>query len=173
MAGRSPAIFSFNRLAIEPIAAPPNANDPMVTWLRTRDMARIAVIGTGISGLSAAHLLHAHHDITVYEKSQRPGGHSRTVTVRHGDRDIAVDTGFIVFNERNYPNLTALFRRLGVRVKDSDMSFGLTVDNGRLEWGAKSLSALFGQRGNLVRPRFLKLVYDVLRFNAQAEAAVK
>jgi predicted NAD/FAD-binding protein len=135
-------------------------------------MAKIAVIGTGIAGLSAAHLLHAHHDITVYEKSERPGGHSRTVTVRHGDRDIAVDTGFIVFNERNYPNLTALFRRLGVTVKDSDMSFGLTVDNGRLEWGAKSLSAVFGQRGNLVRPRFLKLVYDVLRFNAQVEATV-
>jgi predicted NAD/FAD-binding protein len=135
-------------------------------------MAKIAVIGTGISGLSAAHLLHAHHDITVYEKSERPGGHSRTVTVRHGDRDIAVDTGFIVFNEGNYPNLTALFRRLGVTVKDSDMSFGLTVDNGRLEWGAKSLSAVFGQRGNLVRPRFLKLVYDVLRFNAQVEATV-
>lgn len=136
-------------------------------------MAKIAVIGTGISGLAAAYLLHAQHDIAVYEKSERPGGHSRTMTVRHGDRDIAVDTGFIVFNERNYPNLTALFRRLGVAVKNSDMSFGLTVDNGRLEWGAKSLSALFGQRANLVRPRFLKLMYDVLRFNAQAEAAVQ
>ena len=136
-------------------------------------MAKIAVIGTGISGLAAAYLLHAQHDIAVYEKSDRAGGHSRTMTVRHGDRDIAVDTGFIVFNERNYPNLTALFRRLGVTVKDSDMSFGLTVDNGRLEWGAKSLSSLFGQRGNLMRPRFLKLVYDVLRFNAQVEAAVE
>ena len=136
-------------------------------------MAKIAVIGTGISGLSAAYLLHEHHDITVYERAGRPGGHSRTIMVRHGDRDIAVDTGFIVFNERNYPNLTALFHRLGVTVKDSDMSFGLTVDNGRLEWGAKSLSAVFGQRGNLLRPRFLKLVLDVLRFNAQVEAAVE
>ena len=136
-------------------------------------MAKIAVIGTGISGLAAAYLLHAHHDITVYEKADRPGGHSRTLTVRHGDRDIAVDTGFIVFNEANYPNLTALFHHLGVRAKDSDMSFGLTVDNGRLEWGAKSLSAVFGQRINLLRPRFLKLVFDVLRFNAQVEAAVE
>ena len=121
-------------------------------------MAKIAVIGTGISGLSAACLLHRRHDITVYEKNARPGGHSRTLTVRHGGRDIAVDTGFIVFNERNYPNLTALFRRLGVTIKNSDMSFGLTVDNGRLEWGAKSLDAIFGQRRNLLRPRFLKLL---------------
>ena len=135
-------------------------------------MARIAVIGTGISGLAAAYLLHEKHDIAVYEKSSRPGGHSRTMTIRHGARDIAVDTGFIVFNERNYPNLTALFRKLGVITKNSDMSFGLTVDNGRLEWGAKSLSAIFGQRTNLLRPRFLKLVYDVMRFNAQVEAAV-
>jgi hypothetical protein len=136
-------------------------------------MARIAVIGTGISGLAAAYLLHAHHDIAVYEKADRPGGHSRTVTVQHGDRRIPVDTGFIVFNERNYPSLTALFRHLGVTVKDSDMSFGLTVDDGRLEWGAKSLNAIFGQRGNLLRPRFLKLVFDVLRFNARVEAAVE
>ena len=136
-------------------------------------MAKIAVIGTGISGLAAAYLLHAHHDIVVYEKAFRPGGHSRTLTVRHGDRDIAVDTGFIVFNEHNYPNLTALFRRLGVTVKDSDMSFGLTVDNGRLEWGAKSLGSVFGQRANLVRPRFLKLMLDVMRFNAQVEAEVE
>ncbi|MEO8895944.1 MAG: FAD-dependent oxidoreductase, partial [Rhizomicrobium sp.] len=102
-------------------------------------MAKIAVIGTGISGLSAAYFLHEQHDITVYEKADRPGGHSRTVTVQHGNRIIPVDTGFIVFNEKNYPNLTALFHHLGVTAKDSDMSFGLTVDNGRLEWGAKGL----------------------------------
>jgi len=135
-------------------------------------MAKIAVIGTGISGLSAAWLLHRRHDITIYEKNPRPGGHSRTLTVRHGDRDIAVDTGFIVFNERNYPNLTQLFRRLGVTIKHSDMSFGLTVDDGRLEWGAKSLDAIFGQRRNLLRPRFLKLLYDVTRFNLGVEAVV-
>ena len=135
-------------------------------------MAKIAVVGTGISGLAAAFLLHERHDITVYEKNTRLGGHSRTLTVQHGDRAIPVDTGFIVFNKRNYPNLTALFQRLGVNVKNSDMSFGLTVDNGRLEWGAKSLSAVFGQRRNLLRPRFIKLVFDVLRFNAQVEAEV-
>jgi predicted NAD/FAD-binding protein len=136
-------------------------------------MAKIAVIGTGISGLAAAWMLNRRHDVTVYEKNARPGGHSRTMTVRYGNRDIAVDTGFIVFNERNYPNLTQLFRRLNVPVKNSDMSFGLTVDDGRLEWGAKSLSAVFGQRRNLVRPRFLKLLYDVLRFNQTVVAEVE
>jgi predicted NAD/FAD-binding protein len=133
-------------------------------------MARIAIIGTGISGLSAAWLLHGRHDITVYEKAARIGGHSRTLQVRYGERDIAVDTGFIVFNERNYPNLTALFARLGVATKDSEMTFGLSVDGGRLEWGAKSLNAVFGQRPNLLRPKFLKLIYDVMRFNAGVEA---
>ncbi len=136
-------------------------------------MAKIAIIGTGISGLSAAWLLHRRHDVTVYEKNPRAGGHSRTMTVRHSGRDIPVDTGFIVFNERNYPNLTQLFRRLGVPVKNSDMSFGLTVDDGRLEWGAKSLSAIFGQRRNLLRPKFLKLLYDVFRFNAGVVAQVE
>ena len=132
-------------------------------------MAKIAVVGTGISGLSAAYLLQHRHDVTVFEKSGRIGGHSRTLKVRHGERDVAVDTGFIVFNERNYPNLTALFRHLGVTAKDSDMSFGLSVDGGRLEWGAKGLNAVFGQRRNLLRPKFWKLLYDVMRFNASVE----
>ncbi len=136
-------------------------------------MSRIAIIGTGISGLSAAWLLNPHHEITVYEKEGRIGGHSRTVTVRHGDRIIPVDTGFIVFNERNYPNLTALFRELGVAIKKSDMSFGLTADDGGLEWGARNGNAVFGQRRNLFRPKFLKLFIDVMRFNASALAAVE
>ena len=136
-------------------------------------MGKIAVIGTGISGLSAGFLLHERHDITVYEKAARPGGHSRTVTVQYDGRAIPVDTGFIVFNERNYPNLTRLFRLLGVTIKNSDMSFGLTVDNGRLEWGAKSLDAIFGQRRNLFSPRFLKLLADVMRFNTRVVAEVE
>lgn len=136
-------------------------------------MSKIAIIGTGISGLSAAWLLNPHHEITVYEKEGRIGGHSRTVTVRHGDRIIPVDTGFIVFNERNYPNLAALFRRLGVAVKKSDMSFGLTADDGGFEWGARNINAVFGQRSNLFRPKFLKLFAEVMRFNAGALAAVE
>ncbi len=136
-------------------------------------MAKIAIIGAGIAGLSASYLLHPRHEIAVYEKAGRLGGHSRTVTVRHGDRIIPVDTGFIVFNERNYRNLTALFRRLGVAVKASDMTYALSVRDGWLEWGAKNLDTIFGQRRNLARPRFLKLFRDVLRFNSEVSERVK
>jgi uncharacterized protein len=131
-------------------------------------MSKIAIIGTGISGLSAAYLLRQRHAVTVYERQDRLGGHSRTLNVAYGDRKIAVDTGFIVFNERNYPNLTALFRHLSVPIKNSDMSFALTVADGWLEWGAKDLAAIIAQRRNLLRPRFLKLFADVLRFNRDA-----
>jgi predicted NAD/FAD-binding protein len=131
-------------------------------------MSKIAIIGTGISGLSAAYLLRHRHAVTVYESQGRLGGHSRTLNVTYGDRRIAVDTGFIVFNERNYPNLSALFRQLGVPIKNSDMSFALTVADGWLEWGAKDLAAIIAQRRNLLRPRFLKLFADVLRFNRDA-----
>jgi len=136
-------------------------------------MAKIAIIGTGIAGLSSAYFLRQRHQITVYEKERRIGGHSRTVTVKHGARDIPVDTGFIVYNERNYPNLTALFQRLGVRTKASNMSFALSVRDGWLEWGARDLNAVFGQRRNALRPRFLKLFRDVNRFNGEVVAAVK
>jgi predicted NAD/FAD-binding protein len=149
------------------------ANDPGGALPRILDMSRIAVIGTGISGLSAAWLLCKHHEVTVYEKEKRPGGHSRTVTVRHGDRIIPVDTGFIVYNERNYPNLSALFARLGVETRPSGMSFALTVDDGWLEWGASDFNAVFGQRRNLLRPRFYRLFADVMRFNARARTAVR
>jgi len=131
-------------------------------------MARIAIIGTGISGLSAAYLLNRHHDITVYEKEPRAGGHTRTLRVQHGDRTIPVDTGFIVYNERNYPNLTGLFRHLGVKSQKSDMSFALTIGDGWLEWGARNLNSIFGQRHNLFRPGFLHLLHEVMRFNASA-----
>jgi predicted NAD/FAD-binding protein len=136
-------------------------------------MARIAVIGTGIAGLSAAYFLDSRHEVTVYEKETRLGGHSRTVTVDYDGRSIPVDTGFIVFNRRNYPNLTTLFRMLGVAVKDSDMSFGFSTGGGSLEWGAKSLNAVFGQRRNLLRPNFLKLFLDVMRFNSTVENEVE
>src|ERR1700750_949658 len=105
-------------------------------------MSKIAVIGTGISGLSAAYLLDRRHEVTVYEKNERLGGHSRTLNIDYGSTKIAVDTGFIVFNERNYPNLTGLFRHLGVPIKNSHMSFALTVADGWLEWGAKDLAAI-------------------------------
>ncbi|MBN9589709.1 MAG: hypothetical protein BGN85_10145 [Alphaproteobacteria bacterium 64-11] len=136
-------------------------------------MARIAIVGGGISGLGVAYLLCPDHDITLYEKQPRIGGHSRTVTVDYNGHALAVDTGFIVFNRENYPNLSGLFGRLGVPIHKSDMSFAATIAGGRLEWGARSLNAVFGQRRNLLDPRFAGLVRDVLRFNAQAERAVE
>ncbi len=128
---------------------------------------RIAVIGGGISGLAAAHLLSADHDLTLIEAEPRLGGHARTVLA--GQRgDQPVDTGFIVYNKVNYPRLTALFAELGVPVVDSDMSFGASIDGGRIEYSLKSLRAIFAQRRNVLRPEFMRMIHDILRFNARA-----
>jgi predicted NAD/FAD-binding protein len=136
-------------------------------------MSKIAIIGSGISGLSAAYLLSRKHDVVLFERESRVGGHSRTITVREGNRIIPVDTGFIVFNDRNYPNLTALFRELSVPVKDSDMTYAMSVGNGRFEWGAQNLNTIFAQRSNLINPSFYALFREVMRFNGQAERAVE
>lgn len=137
-------------------------------------MTRIAIIGTGISGMGAAYLLHAGgHDITVYEKNSVTGGHTRTKEVVYDGKTIPVDTGFIVYNTPNYPNLTAMFKHLGVATQKSDMSFAVTIDHGRLEWGARTLNSVFGQRSNLLRPSFYRMIRDLLRFNANAVAMVE
>jgi predicted NAD/FAD-binding protein len=136
-------------------------------------MAKIAIIGSGIAGLGAAYLLHQRHEIAVYEKAQRPGGHARTLTIDYDGTPVAVDTGFIVFNEPNYPQLCAMFRHLGVPTHESDMTFAASIRDGWLEWGAKDLNAVFGQRRNLLRPSFVAMARDVLRFNARAGALVE
>ena len=136
-------------------------------------MAKIAIIGTGISGLGSAFLLNPDHEITVYEKAARIGGHSRTVTVDYDGTPIAVDTGFIVFNKPNYPGLSGLFAHLDVPTHASDMTFAASIRDGWLEWGAKDLGAVLGQKRNLLRPKFGLLVRDVIKFNAQAEATVE
>ncbi|SMO94013.1 NAD(P)/FAD-dependent oxidoreductase [Paracoccus laeviglucosivorans] len=127
---------------------------------------RIAIIGGGIAGLSAAWLLRNHHDVTLYEAAPRLGGHARTVVV--GNQPV--DTGFIVFNYANYPHLTAMFRDLDVPVQRSDMSFGVSLDGGRLEYALRSGNSLYGQRRNVISPGFHLMVRDILRFNDQAEA---
>ncbi|WP_172299376.1 NAD(P)/FAD-dependent oxidoreductase [Pseudoruegeria sp. HB172150] len=133
---------------------------------------RIAIIGGGISGLSAAYELAATHDVTLFEAAPRLGGHARTVMAGvNGDQPV--DTGFIVFNYVTYPHLTRLFRDLDVPVAKSEMSFGASIDGGRIEYGFKSLGALTAQRRNLARPRFLGMIRDILRFGAKAEATAR
>lgn len=130
---------------------------------------RIAIIGSGISGNGVAYLLHQHHDITIYEKNDYIGGHSRTINVQTLEGDVPVDTGFIVFNERNYPHLTALFKHLNVPVTKSDMSFGVSINNGWLEYGTyNKIAGLFAQKQNLIRPKYWKFLIDVLKFNKDA-----
>lgn len=125
----------------------------------------IAIIGTGISGLGAAYLLHQHHDLVIYEKNTYVGGHSRTIEVPIEQGMLAVDTGFIVFNDRNYPNLLGLFDQIDVPYQKSDMSFGVSIDDGWLEY---SSNGLFAQRKNLFRPQYWRMLVDVIRFNKQA-----
>ena len=132
--------------------------------LQTQRPLDIAVIGTGISGMAAAWLLSARHRVTVYEKSLRLGGHTNTVEVPSASGAVPVDTGFIVYNERNYPNLAALFRHLEVPTQISDMSFAVSLDQGRLEYAGTGLGTLFAQRSNLFRPRFWVMLRDLLRF---------
>jgi len=128
---------------------------------------RIAVIGAGISGLGAAHLLGSDHRVTLFEAEKRLGGHARTVIAgKRGDQPV--DTGFIVFNYVNYPHMTRLFRDLGVPIAKSDMSFGASLDGGRFEYGLKNMRAVFAQPGNAVNPRYLGMLRDVMRFNANA-----
>jgi predicted NAD/FAD-binding protein len=124
----------------------------------------IAVIGSGIAGLGAAWLLARRHRVTVYEAAPRPGGHSNTVFVPGARGPVPVDTGFIVYNEQTYPNLTALFRHLGVVTKPSDMSFAVSIDDGGLEYAGTDLGGLFAQRRNLLRPRFWSMLRDLRRF---------
>lgn len=128
---------------------------------------KIAIIGSGISGLGAAYLLNSKFDITVYEKNDYLGGHSRTREVSNGLETIPVDTGFIVFNDRNYPNLCALFDRLNVPVENSDMSFGVSIEDGWLEYSSYNM---FAQRRNLIRPMYWNMIRNILRFNKQAMA---
>lgn len=128
----------------------------------------VAVIGGGISGLSAAWLLSRTTRVTLYEQDTRPGGHAHTVEVAMPGGPVAVDTGFIVYNERNYPNLVGLFAHLGVATKASEMSFAASLDGGRLEYSGASVGALLGQRRNAARPRFWRMVRDIPRFYREA-----
>lgn len=134
----------------------------------------IAVVGTGVSGIAAAWLLHTAHQITVYEKEAWVGGHCNTVDVpvldRGRERVIPVDTGFIVYNERTYPNLTALFAAHGVASERSEMSFSASINSGAFEYSGNTLWTMLAQKRNLVRPRFWNMVWDIMRFYRECVA---
>lgn len=135
---------------------------------------RVAVVGAGVSGLVTAYLLDEAHDVVLFEAAPRVGGHTRTVDLRGSDGATRrVDTGFVVFNEETYPGLLRLFRHLGVRWKDSDMSFSVSCERSGLEYAGTSLSTLFAQPRNLASPRFLRMLADIVRFNRRARRLVE
>jgi predicted NAD/FAD-binding protein len=133
---------------------------------------RIAIVGTGIAGLTCAYLLGRKHDVTVFERDPRPGGHTNTVRVELDGEIHEVDTGFIVYNERTYPGLVRLFDRLGVPTEPSDMSFGVSDAATGVEWRATSPRTIFAQPRNVVRPAFLRMLADIVRFNRDTRRRV-
>jgi len=129
---------------------------------------RIAIVGTGIAGNVAAYKLREKHDITVFEAAHYVGGHTNTIDVDDDGRTLAVDTGFIVFNDRTYPNFIRILDELGQASQPSVMSFSVRSEAGNLEYNGASLNTLFAQRRNLLRPSFLRMIRDILRFNREA-----
>ncbi len=135
---------------------------------------KIAVIGSGIAGMASAWLLDKRYQVTLIDKNDYIGGHTNTVSVFDPEtgKPLAVDTGFIVYNEPNYPNLVGLFTSLGVQSRPTTMSFAASIIDSGLEYAGSDLNTLFAQRRNLLSPRFLKLVYDILKFNRAAKALI-
>ncbi|MDE3007520.1 MAG: FAD-dependent oxidoreductase [Acidobacteriota bacterium] len=126
---------------------------------------RVAVVGAGVSGLTAAYLLAPHHEVTLFEAQDRLGGHAHTVRVDGGDQDYDVDTGFLVYNDATYPLFIKLLDKLGVTSQESEMSFSYADAATGLEWKGTTLNTIFAQRRNLLRPRFLRMLWHILSFN--------
>lgn len=132
-------------------------------------MPKVAVVGSGISGLTCAYLLRHTHDVTVYEANDYLGGHTHTHNIQIDDQDVTVDTGFIVYNDRTYPNFMRLLAELGVTGTPTEMSFSLRDESADLEYNGHNLDTLFAQRRNIFRPAFWRMVFDILKFNKLAK----
>ncbi len=134
---------------------------------------RIAIVGAGISGMVAAYLLADDHEVVLFEANDYPGGHTHTVDVKTGGKDYAVDTGFIVFNEKTYPNFVKLLNRLGVRWQPSRMSFSVKCEQTGLEYCPSSINSLFAQRRNAFSPKFCRMILEILRFRRESLELLK
>ena len=129
---------------------------------------KIAIIGAGISGLTAAYYLTRNHEVSVFEAADKIGGHTATVDVSHEGRQYAIDTGFIVFNDWTYPNFIELMDELGVDSEPTEMSFSVRCESTGIEYGGNNLNTMFAQRRNLLRPSFHRMIRDILKFNREA-----
>jgi len=136
-------------------------------------MTTLAIIGAGVAGLGCAHFLHSKYDITLFEQNEYAGGHTNTITVDEYGRAVPIDTGFMVYNEVTYPNLTRLFRELDVKTKPTTMSFSVHHQPSGIEYNGAGLNRLFGQRRNLIRPRFWRLLLQMDCFNKEAIVALE
>ncbi len=134
---------------------------------------KIAIVGGGISGLSLGYLINDIADITIFEKNDYIGGHSRTIDLNIDNQNISVDTGFIVFNKKNYPNLTAFFDHLNVKYEKSNMSFGVSIANGEIEYSTKSVDSFFAQRKNIFNINFLTMIWDIFSFYRNSQQIIK
>ena len=132
-------------------------------------MKKIAIIGSGISGLTAAHLLHTKHDITLFESNDYIGGHTATKDIEYSGKTYAIDTGFIVCNDKTYPNFLKLMDKIGIKRRPTEMSFSVKNIRNGLEYNGNNLNSLFAQRRNLLKPSFWRLINEILRFNKQCK----
>ena len=134
---------------------------------------KIAIVGSGISGLTAAYLINKKHDVTIFEGNDYVGGHTHTVTVTLDDKNFQVDTGFIVCNDRNYPNFLKLMQKLNVDIQPTEMSFSVRNSALGLEYNGHNFNTLFSQRKNFLRTSFYSLVSQILRFNKVSKLAIE
>ena len=133
----------------------------------------IAIVGSGISGLTTAYLLSRKHNITLFESNGYLGGHTATVDIEKDHQQYAIDTGFIVFNNKTYPNFLKLLKEIGIKKQETEMSFSVKHLNTGLEYNGHSLSSLFAQRRNIINPKFYHFIKEILRFNRLAKQNIK